>query len=113
MDRLDIMLAFARRRTNWREYQKQLAELDAQERAEGIGEMFKLDLYWVEVIGFSKCRRNVHYRRLSRKKRGRPPSEWMPVTMFMLLAQRAGRFERAATGELVWVEPKEPANAPV
>lgn len=75
------------------------------------GEQFRLGLYYVRVLELTPKRRHVHFEVLAprRRKNQAPDRRWLPRRRFLLDAVPCGRFERAPSGELVWVEPAKAA----
>jgi hypothetical protein len=62
---------------------------------------------YVKVLRLTPRERHVHYQVLGHKG-----YRWMKLRQFLMEATVAGHFKRAPSGELVWIEPKEPAHAP-
>jgi len=71
------------------------------------GDQFRLGLYYVSVLGLTPKGRHVHFEILAprRRKNQAPRRGWLPVRRFVRDAVPCGRFERAPSGDLVWIEP--------
>ena len=68
----------------------------------------RLDGYYIRFKKLSPKGRHVHYQVL-----GKPGRRWMRTKQFLQAATVCGHFSRLPSGELVWIEPREPARTDV